>query len=203
MSSMRLRMRGRRIHRGHLAPAGHDGVRGVRHSPAAVSPLLRARGDGHDTILGERPRLAPGSDPKRQHRSAARDACATQLAHSPSTRKPRASSPVKAAPVIGGRRRDQAVSASLGYWGSYRRPRPKRAGSEPLLSIRGGSLELHRPGCCLHEAGGRQPPRDRGDRHAAAFRPARARAAAGGGLPCGRHCGSGRGGSGGQPSRSV
>jgi hypothetical protein len=32
-------------------------------------------------------------------------------------REPRASSPVKAAPAMGGRPVDQATSASLGYWG--------------------------------------------------------------------------------------
>jgi hypothetical protein len=39
MPAMWARLPGRRVHRGHLAPAGRDGVRGACHGAAAVDPL--------------------------------------------------------------------------------------------------------------------------------------------------------------------
>src|SRR5450755_3682380 len=73
MPAMRARLPDRRVHRGHVAPAGCDGVRGVRRGAAAVNPLYRARRYGTDAVLGERPRLASGPplSPERPDRVSA------------------------------------------------------------------------------------------------------------------------------------
>jgi len=72
MPAMRARLPGSRVHRGHLATAGRDGVRGVRDGPAAVNPLSRARRRGAGAVLGERPCVAAGPDPRRKHKPARR-----------------------------------------------------------------------------------------------------------------------------------
>jgi hypothetical protein len=60
MPAVRTRLPGSRVHRGHLATAGCDGVRVVCHGAAAVNLLPRARRRGADAVVGEQPRLAPG-----------------------------------------------------------------------------------------------------------------------------------------------
>ena len=87
MPAMRARLPDRRVHRRHLAPAGRDGVRGVCYGAAAVNPLSRARRRGPaDAVLGERPRLASGPDPRRKHRPGRRHVRSPQLASRPCTR---------------------------------------------------------------------------------------------------------------------
>ena len=58
-----------------------------------VHPLSRARRRGSDAVLGERPRLASGPDPRRKHRPAPQHLPSPQLASVPSTRELRASQP--------------------------------------------------------------------------------------------------------------
>ena len=122
--AMRARLPGSRVHRGHLAPAGRDGVRGVCHGAAAVDPLSRARRRGTDAVLGERPRLASGPDPRRKHRPARRHVRSPQLASRPSTRGLSASPPASAPLTRAGRRRSVVAGAGLGR----ERHRSHRAG---------------------------------------------------------------------------
>ena len=93
MPAMRAPLPASRIHRGHLAPAGRDGVRGVCHGAAAVNPLSRARRRGADAVLGDRPRVASGPDPRRKHRPARRHVRSPQVASRSSTRELRARQP--------------------------------------------------------------------------------------------------------------
>jgi hypothetical protein len=109
MPAMRARLPDRRVHRGHLAPAGCDGVRGVCHGATAVNPLSRARRGGTNAVLGERPRLASGPDPRRKHRPARRHVRSPQLASRPSTRELRASQPASSS-LIGRRLSSPAIT---------------------------------------------------------------------------------------------
>ena len=80
MPAMRTHLPGSRVHRGHLATAGRDGVRGVCHGAAAVNLLPRARRRGADAVVGERPRLAPGPGARPKHRPARRSVRSPRLA---------------------------------------------------------------------------------------------------------------------------
>ena len=119
LPAMRARLPGRRVHRGHLAPAGRDGVRGVSHGAAAVNPLSRARRRGIDALLGERPRLASAPDPRRKHRPGRRHVRASQLASRPCTRGLRTSQPASSS--LAGRRPRSPCPMRLGAWRAWSR----------------------------------------------------------------------------------
>jgi hypothetical protein len=109
MPAMRARLPDRRVHRGHVAPAGRDGVRGVCHGAAAVNPLSRARRYGTGAVLGERPRLASGPDRQWKPIPARRHVRSPQLASRPSTRELRASQPTSSS-LIGRRLFSRAIT---------------------------------------------------------------------------------------------